>query len=174
MGEAACGELLAAASLKEPGLQGAHAAAVLWMQPACCLRDAETREHKVSCPCCGQFTAACGSTSAAFIANCEQWGSWGMQGRWQGLSLTPRAVPGCSPESVQGPGEAVGAVYWAGPRSSHSLPVLLGAAMLARCCPANSSCTCVCCAWPSGDLPPGLSERRYSIWGEMMGSTETW
>lgn len=73
MGEVACGELLAAASLKEPGLQGAHDATVLWMQPACCLRDAETRSHKGFCPCwwC-QFTAVYGSTSATFIVNCEQ------------------------------------------------------------------------------------------------------
>lgn len=49
VGEASCGELLAAASLKEPGLQRAHDAAVLWMQPACCLRDAETWNPKGSC-----------------------------------------------------------------------------------------------------------------------------
>ena len=41
MGEAACGKLPAAESSEEPGVQGAHTASVLWVQPACCLMDAE-------------------------------------------------------------------------------------------------------------------------------------
>ena len=61
VGEAACSELPAAASSEEPRVQGAHAASVLRVQPACCLMDAEISSAGGSFPGCGQPTAVCGS-----------------------------------------------------------------------------------------------------------------
>lgn len=77
MGEAACGELLAAASSEEPTVpkaQGAHAASVLPVQPGSCLRDAEMRSLGVLAhqwPACSSMREH-RVTRASFMGRCEQ------------------------------------------------------------------------------------------------------
>lgn len=76
-----------------------------------------------------------------------------MQGEWQGLSLTPCAVPGCSPESVQGLGEVVGAVYWAEPG-----PVPQSLSSLVLQCWQTAPVHVCAVPGPAGNLPTGLWE----------------